>query len=93
MCVVGHKHQLNRLFRSAAYGRKRRTKLNNLEFQEREGKCNELEFPSAFVGMEALDLPGKFFIGALVLGVLRDKLTPATGEPLAESRQRLAALE
>jgi hypothetical protein len=34
-------------------------------------------FPSAFVGMEALDLLGKFFIGALVLGVLRNKLAPA----------------
>jgi hypothetical protein len=64
-----------------------------LEFQEREGECTELEFPSAFVGMEALDLLGKFFIGALVLGELRDKLAPATGEPFAESRQRLTALE
>jgi hypothetical protein len=27
--------------------------------------------------MEALDLLGKFFIGALVLGVLRNKLAPA----------------
>jgi len=87
----------------------KRTKLNNLEFQGREGKCNELEisrdgdycvpywnwygFPSAFVGMEALNLLGKFFIGALVLGVLRNRLAPAAGAPLAESRQRLTALE
>jgi hypothetical protein len=35
-------------------------------------------FPSTFVAMEALDLLGKFFIGALVLGVLRNKLAPAT---------------
>jgi hypothetical protein len=87
----------------------KRTKLNNSEFQEREGKCNELEisrdgdycvpywnwygFPSAFVGLEALDVLGKFFIGALALRVLRNKLAPAAAEPLAETRQRLTALE
>lgn len=34
-------------------------------------------FPAAFIGMEALDLVGKFFIGALVLGALMRKLAPA----------------
>jgi hypothetical protein len=38
---------------------------------------NWYDFPSAFVAMEALDLLEKFFIGALVLGALRNKLAPA----------------
>ncbi len=33
-------------------------------------------FPPAFIGMEAFDLVGKFFLSALVLGALRKKLTP-----------------
>ncbi len=33
-------------------------------------------FTAAFIGMEALDLVGKFFVGALVLGVLMKKLVP-----------------
>jgi len=33
-------------------------------------------FTSAFVGMEALDLAGKFFLGAVVLGALMRRLAP-----------------
>lgn len=37
-------------------------------------------FSPAFIGMEALDLVGKFFIGALLLGVLHKKLVPQKTE-------------
>lgn len=36
-------------------------------------------FPVRFVGMEALDLVGKFFLGGMVLGWLMKKLVPTAG--------------
>ena len=42
-------------------------------------------FPPAFIGMEALDLVGKFFLGALVLGALMKKLPPTATWPGPEA--------